>query len=501
MHLSTYGYKIQDQGDKAKGTSGWMASTAYNFTRLDAHNHDGVNSPLLSQQARALQVFNVKDFGAAGDGSTDDTAAIQAALDAAMDINVTIGGVYFPPVRDQYIISTTLDVDGATAITIFGAGPQESQIKFVGGNAVPMFRLSGVMTSGIEMHNLALENAGSATVGIQVNCTKVYLHNLYSVSPQKFSRAIISDFQASTYNYYSVIRDCYFSASDIGKETPTAIELCEGHTKLVDSVMLTGFPVGIKLHQGGYGGHLLGASITNCHIEAFDGAAAGYPGSADAYGIYADKVMGLNITGCNFQMNGTGTVLGGAQRDIYLNDVTGGVISGNLFFRQGEANSAAITIATANISQVVIKGNTFYDCITGIEVLNRNAIYEIGMNNGLSTTTLVNDTATPSFTSLTVVVGGGSVAYSGRYSWSGNRVFFTFQITPTGGATTASTANTTKFNWPGMPTPLRLDTCFVTTDSTENFGTGLVYTDGHVYTPTWSASTSKIIISGSYLAA
>ena len=39
-------------------------------------------------------VYNVREYGAVGDGTTDDTAAIQSAIDAA----VAVGGtVYIPP--------------------------------------------------------------------------------------------------------------------------------------------------------------------------------------------------------------------------------------------------------------------------------------------------------------------------------------------------------------------------------------------------------------------
>ena len=48
MTPTTYGYRIMDVGDKAKGTNGWFESINFNFERLDGHDHDGVNSALLS---------------------------------------------------------------------------------------------------------------------------------------------------------------------------------------------------------------------------------------------------------------------------------------------------------------------------------------------------------------------------------------------------------------------------------------------------------------------
>ena len=57
------------------------------------------------------QLFlNVKDFGAVGDGTTDDTAAIQAAINACPVVatptgsgTVRVGTVFFPP--GTYVVS------------------------------------------------------------------------------------------------------------------------------------------------------------------------------------------------------------------------------------------------------------------------------------------------------------------------------------------------------------------------------------------------------------
>jgi len=48
------------------------------------------------QVAKRWHIFNIKDFGAVGDGKADDTAAIQAAVDAARNGGTIVGsgGIY-----------------------------------------------------------------------------------------------------------------------------------------------------------------------------------------------------------------------------------------------------------------------------------------------------------------------------------------------------------------------------------------------------------------------
>ena len=67
-----------------------------------SYNQGGASSINRTVQSKLQETASVKDFGALGDGDTDDTAAIQAAINALADGN----DLYFP--RGRYIVSSTL---------------------------------------------------------------------------------------------------------------------------------------------------------------------------------------------------------------------------------------------------------------------------------------------------------------------------------------------------------------------------------------------------------
>lgn len=71
--------------------------------------------------------LNVREFGATGDGSTNDTTPIQAALDAVPSLG---GTVYFPP--GTYIVSAT-NLTPKANTRLLGAGNRVSTVKVASG--------------------------------------------------------------------------------------------------------------------------------------------------------------------------------------------------------------------------------------------------------------------------------------------------------------------------------------------------------------------------------
>ena len=80
------------------------------------YNQGGTGAQDRTLTSRLRDFVSVKDFGAVGDGVTDDTAAIQAAIDAAAG-----RPVYVP--AGTYVITSTIDMESAATST-FNQGPQ-----------------------------------------------------------------------------------------------------------------------------------------------------------------------------------------------------------------------------------------------------------------------------------------------------------------------------------------------------------------------------------------
>jgi len=115
--------------------------------------------------------LNVKDYGAVGDGSTDDTVAIQAALDA---VAAAHSSLYFP--KGVYKITDTLEVVQANNFRVRGPNYQgetwSTYIRWDGAASGTMLLLDGVRES--EWMDIGLDGRiGANEAGVIIDIDKI----------------------------------------------------------------------------------------------------------------------------------------------------------------------------------------------------------------------------------------------------------------------------------------------------------------------------------------
>lgn len=121
-------------------------NSANYFTAAD---YQAIVDALTSLRTHHLnrKVFNIRDYGAVGDGITNDTAAIQAAIDAAGAVR---GTVFIPPTTTAYRFS---NLKLPAYITVQGAHMQFSCLE----------RIPGSTGTAIREKTVAEGNADGAT--------------------------------------------------------------------------------------------------------------------------------------------------------------------------------------------------------------------------------------------------------------------------------------------------------------------------------------------------
>lgn len=118
---------------------------------------------------------NVLDYGAVGDGTTDDTAAIQAAIDSSAN------HIYLP--EGDYVI-TGITVPSATTITGDGGGitSYTSRLIYAGsGVAVDLSGTSGTPTRKSVLRDFKIDCTGSATAAVKLTSAREHTIERISV--------------------------------------------------------------------------------------------------------------------------------------------------------------------------------------------------------------------------------------------------------------------------------------------------------------------------------
>jgi hypothetical protein len=342
----------------------------------------GTGSITRTVAAKLNETVSVKDFGAVGDGVTDDTAAIQVAINYA----ISSGGIRLNIPKGTYIVSSTIALAGLNNTFIYGDGQDSTIIKtnattgdvfYNSGNSFyntfrdfsitsSVTRTSGAMIHVKEECRALFERIKISKHfdGINFEGAEItYLKNSIIVDPTGAGTAIII---GSTVLQQSVSGLCLDTVTTRGtSDTIQPIPIvglygiwihqsdavyavnCDIGGNAINGMLIDGAaaPQGRNANHyfqqcffdataGGDcvkvtgSGSLVNTSFDNCW---FSGGGVIAPYNNEACGIYLDAItqgyQGIQFTGCNLHSSrGAGVYINSANADFMF---TGCVIEGN----------------------------------------------------------------------------------------------------------------------------------------------------------------------------
>jgi len=336
----------------------------------------GTSAVATTVQAKLRESVSVKDFGATGDGVTDDTTAIQAAIDYAETVSAgyTKAGiaVYFP--SGEYLVSSQLTVTD-DYIRLYGDGPRSSVIftEELVGEILKIGKADSSYLYQASLENLAFEVRGGATSGGLVEIDNVVNGKFNNLSFLNFYNGLIlTGVNRCYFNGISVTDDSgRTAAGNIGilLQGDATSGICANvhiiNLQIV-AVNALGFSIGMEV-RGVDGLYLSQAHLNNANrnlvFEPDDTDGQDQIASVLISNTYFDSVD--DTTGVhNITFKGT------AGTDKYIDiQITNSIIRDAL--QHGIRFEASSLIKLVSISNCQIRSNQYY----GISCGNANIDY------------------------------------------------------------------------------------------------------------------------------
>ena len=339
--------------------------------------------------ARSAELaINAKDHGAVGDGAADDTAALQAALDAA---KATKRALYIPQGRYKITASLTYTVTDATkwagGVVIFGDGMGFAQDGSNSGttieptNAVagPALDVTGIANAdnsnkgqinGLFVHDIGIRGVSGGTNGdgIRVkyftNCTFLNVAVAYCASGIKFLRqANGATFgyanSISIKNLFAVVNRGWgleaadagamcgltVEASNFGSNVSGGVKVAPGPSTFMGNIYTGNTGPAVRVVAPTGVSNATGPTFVGDHFES-NGGASNPDYSAGSAQVVIDFAQGPRFFGCNFLggTNGENSVMAGHD-----GAVTGLTMLGGTHFGKSSVASQAVVVVGPNL--------------------------------------------------------------------------------------------------------------------------------------------------------
>ena len=310
-------------------------------------------------------VVNVLDYGADPTGTTDSTAAIQAAIDACSTTDRT-EGVAATPVSNAvhipagtYLVSSSIDV--TSYLNIYGSGRQTTLIKssITDGSAVfnIEYSTSGLSQNYNRLSDFTIDGQGNNTQGIYVAFTNRF--ELSSVQVMKCENRAL-DLSGGVIN---TIIDFY--SWDCGSLTEPAVLLYGAAPEFgPNATTFIGGEVYASPNIGMHVQECVSLNVSGMTFQANEGNAIlvtnGLQIQIDGcyFEVNLDDIKLLNTVSCSVTNNLFALPKTGYTAFIVLNRMTNGHIYGNEFQVGKNAIGATTEIGSLLFDQSYV-GNNF----------------------------------------------------------------------------------------------------------------------------------------------
>lgn len=340
-------------------------------------------------QSKLRDVVSVKDFGAVGDGVADDTAAIQAAVNACQ----AGGGVYIP--EGRYKISDAILLP--RPITVCGAGM---------GNVYADYTASSYDTfSAIQQTNTA--KPAFKMVASQEN----YAFNEYGILNVHFQNLMISGPSSSSYALSGVCADTTVNGGDFH------IRHCH-----MNNVAIRYFTTGVDYTGIAYLNTFNNSLVYNCTTgwkvaRGLSGDNGGQTRWFGCTGVACGTVASLNENGSAGSFAFFGCTLSESQYGIRSDEECVITVSGCEFeslTNSGNGAGIYINIAEANPNSSAAKtivGNKFLSNDADIWIDKTTSAFSGG---GFAWPMLIDSNTLVSSTALKITVPAGHVGIDSK---------------------------------------------------------------------------------------
>ncbi len=324
--------------------------------------------------------FDVRQSGAKGDGAADDTAAVQAAIDAA--VRARGGHVYFP--SGKYRITKSLKLAGADRFDVTGDG--RSSVLLHENNEPLLLWPENAPCRECSVRDLTLSSVKTkkspdvAMIDCRGGAERSFFHNLLLLGN--------GDMMGSGISVEKVMDTTTIDHCVIWNCGGTGIRVARGSEVRIFGGRVTGTNPYVGINQTTVGVHLPGGNggvhiVTTDLIGVHTGLRIGDPGSpsnrevfithatfdSSIHGVHVRDNSYVSIAGCWAASSDEDQILIDKDSPGCIMTISGGTIfNGGAYGRKGAANGMVVRSGSFVLSGVTIRNNKGTGLLVGENV-------------------------------------------------------------------------------------------------------------------------------------